>query len=258
MAEKTLYTLYDIPGNSVKYLAWSPNMWKARLALNYKGVPYKTEWIEYPDIAPLAKRIGALHTSVKSDGTLRYTVPIVRNVRTGSAVSESYRIAQALERDHPEPPLFPPGREDAIEAVERAFSTSVAPPSLGLVVVRVHNQLNDASKAYFSRMCEEPLGAPIDQFGTPEHWILVRDALAPIAAAADARGESDTFLVGKTETYADIIAAAWLGWARRMCGAGTQEWAEVEKWHGGRWGRLVQALKKWEYVDDPSQPDEAV
>ncbi|KAI0258200.1 hypothetical protein BC834DRAFT_912736 [Gloeopeniophorella convolvens] len=63
MSEEILYALYAIPGNSVKYLAWSPNMWKARFALNYKGVPYKTGWIEFPDIAPLAQRIGAPHTS---------------------------------------------------------------------------------------------------------------------------------------------------------------------------------------------------
>ncbi|KAI0258198.1 hypothetical protein BC834DRAFT_1046018 [Gloeopeniophorella convolvens] len=258
MSEGNPYTLYDIPANSAKHLAWSPSTWKARLALNYKCIPYKTEWVEFPDIAPLAERIGAPHTSVGSDGTLKYTAPIVRNVRTGSTVSDSYKIAQALERDHPEPPLFPPGRDDAIEAVERAFSTDMALPSLGLLAARTHNQLNDASKPYFRRTREELLGAPIGQFDTPEQWIVVRDTLAPIAAAADARGESDTFLVGKTETYADIIAAAWLGWVRRMCGAGTQEWAEVEKWHGGRWGRLVRAFKKWEYVDDPSQPDEAV
>ncbi|KAI0260635.1 hypothetical protein BC834DRAFT_899367 [Gloeopeniophorella convolvens] len=258
MSEEILYTFYDIPGNSVKYLAWSPSTWKTRLALNYKGVPYKTEWVEYPDIAPLAQRIGALHTSVGSDGTLKYTAPILRNVRTGSVVSDSYKIAKALERDHPEPPLFPPGREDVIEAIGRAFSTDVARPGRALLVARVHNQLNDASKPYFRKTREELLGAPLGHFDTPEQWILVRDALAPIAAAADARGESDTFLVGKTETYADVVAAAWLGWVRRMCGAGTQEWAEVEKWHGGRWGRLVRALKKWEYVNDPSQPDEAV
>ncbi|KAI0258199.1 hypothetical protein BC834DRAFT_983756 [Gloeopeniophorella convolvens] len=47
-------------------------------------------------------------------------------------------------------------------------------------------------------------------------WCM-RDALAQIAAAADVRGGSDTLLVGKTETYADVITAAWLSWVRRMC-----------------------------------------
>ena len=67
--------LFDLPSRAGK--AWSLNPWKsklllpfksgdpamtmtdptltpflARLALNYKGLPYRTEWIEYPDLRP--------------------------------------------------------------------------------------------------------------------------------------------------------------------------------------------------------------
>ncbi|KAI0258195.1 hypothetical protein BC834DRAFT_912723 [Gloeopeniophorella convolvens] len=253
MSEQPLYIFYDIPGTKTKYLAWSPSTWKTRLALNYKGVPYKTEWVEYPDVAALAERIGAPHTSVGSDGTLKYTAPILRNVRTGTVVSDSYKIAEALERDHPEPPLFPPGREDDIAAVDYAFNNEVSTPLVGVLLVPIHDQLNEASKSYFRKTRESAFGAPLESFGKPEEWIAVRDTLAPIAAAADARGESDTFLVGKTETYADFVAAGWLVFARSVLGADTPEWKEVEKWDGGRWGRLVRAFKKWDYVDDPSQ-----
>jgi hypothetical protein len=31
---------------------------QARASLNYKGVPYKTEWTEYPDVAPTLKKAG--------------------------------------------------------------------------------------------------------------------------------------------------------------------------------------------------------
>ena len=62
---------YDIPGNAHSHKAWSPNTQKTRCALlsrlrdvkvisersdlfsyslNYKGIPYKTVWVEYPDI----------------------------------------------------------------------------------------------------------------------------------------------------------------------------------------------------------------
>jgi len=49
------YVLYDIPGKEGK--CWSPNTWKIRAALNYKKVDYKTEWIEFPDIAPKLKEL---------------------------------------------------------------------------------------------------------------------------------------------------------------------------------------------------------
>jgi len=73
---------------------------------------------------------------------------------------------------------------------------------------------------------------------------------------ADARGESDTLLFGERETYADVVAACWLGWVRRILGAETLEWAELETWHDGR-GRLMRAFKKREYVDTPSAADSA-
>ena len=51
--------------------------------------------------------------------------------------------------------------------------------------------------------------------GTAARWDALREALEVFAKDADARGQS-------------------VGWARRMWGADTQEWAELEKWHGGR------------------------
>jgi hypothetical protein len=64
-------TLYDIPGRDNRG-GWSLNPWKskvgfypelhcthskktARLALNFKGIEYDTEWLEYPNIAPVLK-----------------------------------------------------------------------------------------------------------------------------------------------------------------------------------------------------------
>jgi glutathione S-transferase len=58
-------------------------------------------------------------------------------------------------------------------------------------------------------------------------WIAVREALEPFARAADALGASDAFLLGEQETYVDVVAVCWLGWARWMWGADTQEWADM-------------------------------
>jgi glutathione S-transferase len=105
-------------------------------------------------------------------------------------------------------------------------------------------------------------GGPLERLSAPgaataARWAAVGKALEPFARDADARGVSDTFLMGERETYADIIAAGWLGWARQVWGADTREWAELETWHGGRWGRLTHAFKEWEYVDTPSASDSA-
>ncbi|KAI0322567.1 hypothetical protein OF83DRAFT_1080149 [Amylostereum chailletii] len=58
-------TLYDIPGNAWPKKAWSPNCWKVRYFLNMKDIPHKTIWVEYPDIEPEMKKIGAKPTGIR-------------------------------------------------------------------------------------------------------------------------------------------------------------------------------------------------
>ena len=39
-------TLFDLVRRDGKR-SWSGNVWKARLFLNYKGIPYQTHWVDY-------------------------------------------------------------------------------------------------------------------------------------------------------------------------------------------------------------------
>jgi len=234
-----------------------------RIVLNYRGIPHKTEWVEYPDIAPLAQRIGAPHTVLQRDGQPHYTVPILRDPSTEWNLAGSLQIALNLERIYPDAPvLFPCGTEDAVVAFDAEFTRTVAFTLLALLLPRIWQQLNDASKEYFRTTRERMFQQPLEAVSPPgertvARWAALRDALEPFARDADVRGMSETFLFGERETYADVVAACWLAWLRRMWGADTQEWAELQTWHGGRWGRLTRAFKKWEYVDTPSSPDVA-
>lgn len=45
--------LYDLA--CIKRACFSPVVWKIRLMLNYKRIPYKTVFLEFPDIAPTLK-----------------------------------------------------------------------------------------------------------------------------------------------------------------------------------------------------------
>ncbi|KAH9057475.1 hypothetical protein EDB87DRAFT_1089294 [Lactarius vividus] len=259
----TTYILYDLPGNATKYQAWSPNVWKTRIVLNYKSIPHKTEWVEFPDIAPLAQRIGAPHTGLRLGGQPRYTVPILRDPATERNLAGSLQIALNLERMYPDAPsLFPSGTEDAITAFDAQFTRNVGNALAPLLLARIWAQLNEGSKPYFRTTRERMFKQPLEEISPPgpqtaARWAALRDALEPFAKDADARGQSDTFLLGERETYADVVAVGWLAWGRRIWGADTQEWAELETWHGGRWGRLTHAFKRWEYVDTPSAPDVA-
>jgi len=263
MSRGTTYILYDLAGNATKNQAWSPNVWKIRIILNYKNIPHKTEWVEFPTIATVAQRIGAPHTVLRRGGRPLYTVPILRDPETERCLSGSLQIALNLERMYPDAPtLFPHGTEEAIIAFNAKFVPTVARALAKLLVARTWAQLNEESKDYFRTTRERLFGQPLETLAPPgplaaARWAAVREALEPFAKDADARGQSDTFLFGERETYADVVAVGWLGWARRTWGADTQEWAELETWHGGRWGRLMRAFKKWEYVDTPSALDVA-
>ena len=191
-------------------------------------------------------------------------MPILRDPATDRCLSGSLQIALNLERMHPDTPtLFPRGTEDAaIAAFDAQFVPTVGRALAKLLVARTWAQLNDASKPYFRTVRERQFGQSLKSLvppgaGTAARWDALREALEVFAKDADARGQSETFLFGERETYADVVVVGWLGWARRMWGADTQEWAEVERWHGGRWGRLMRFFKKWEYVDIPSALDVA-
>lgn len=232
--------------------------------LNYKGISHKTEWVEFPDIAVVAQRIGAPHTFLRRGGQPSYTVPILHDPATNQSLAGSLQIALNLERLYPHcPKLFPPGTEDLIIDFDNKFLRTVGVTLAPLLLSRVWAQLpEERSKDYFRITRERTYRTTLESLSAPgaataARWDAVREALGPFARDADARGASDTFLLGERETYGDVVAACWLGWARRIWGADTQEWAELETWHDGRWGRLTRAFKKWEYVDTPDAPDSA-
>lgn len=212
-----------------------------RIILNYKGIPHQSEWVEFPEIAEVAKHIGAPHTFLRRGGKPSYTVPILRDPATGRCLAGSLQIALSLERLYPHSPkLFPPGTEDMITDFDNKFLRSVATTLAPLLLSRIWAQLHDGSKDYFRTSRERIFRGSLETFSEPgpataARWIAVREALEPFTRDADALGASDTFLLGERETFADVVAACWLGWVRRIWGSDTQEWAELETWHGGRW-----------------------
>jgi len=57
MAAKTEpeIVLYDLA--CTKNVCFSPTVWRIRLMLNYKHIPYKTIFLEFPDIEPTLKEL---------------------------------------------------------------------------------------------------------------------------------------------------------------------------------------------------------
>src|SRR5258707_90436 len=160
-----------------------------------------------------------------------------------SSITKGYPIGRNRLNS---PTLSPPGTKDLITDFDNKFLRSVATALAPLLLSRIWAQLGDGSKDYFRTTRERMFRGCLEIFSVPgaataARWIAVREALEPFARDADALGASDTFLLGEKETYADVVAVSWLGWARLMGGTDTQEWAALETWRGGRGARPTRA-----------------
>lgn len=223
------------------------------MALNYKGVPYKTEWVEFPDIERLCKKIGVSPTGKKQDGTDYYSVPFITDSKTGAVVSHSWKIALYLEETYPAPEfkaLFPPNSHAMQHAFNETYGDRLNLTLIKLIVAQQVRLLNPSSEAYYGEKVIKLLG-PLDEIA-PEGpkrealWATISQDLQPLAAAFDRNGKDSVFALGDTFSYADIILAAWFLWDKLLLPA--KEWERLQGLNDGRWGRLMKEFETYEIV----------
>ncbi|KAL0961290.1 hypothetical protein HGRIS_006250 [Hohenbuehelia grisea] len=242
---------YDIPSNLGKCQAWSPNTWRIRLALNYKKIPYVTVWVEFPDIEKVCKEIGAAPTRM-AGGKEHYTLPVIQDPSTGSTISNSYDIANYLDKQYPDAPeLFPPGTialqlgfDDAGRRALMAITSFSIPAS--------HKLLNAASESHFRRTREAFYGKRLEDVppvgeAREEAWSKVREGFDRIDEWLQEGGGS--FVMGKTITYADLIVVASLLYLQRVFGEESAEWRDISRWNEGRWEGRLKALAEFQVED---------
>ncbi|KAJ6520476.1 hypothetical protein C8R45DRAFT_61681 [Mycena sanguinolenta] len=244
----SLITLYDIASTHPEQ-AWSPNTAKARYALNFKGIPHKTVFIEYPEIEPLCKKLGAKPTSQTS---LPYTLPVIYDPSTDTVVSDSIEIARYLDATYPDTPrLIPEGTAAFHYAFTEAFEATL-PPFLVYALPASLPFLNSASQDYFRRTREELFGGRRLEDVTPtghEHavmWKKVEDAFGRIDGWIRKNGAESKHFMGDTLCYADISVAGYLRWGKMVLGK--DKWESILTWQGGRWASLMKELERYNVV----------
>ncbi|KAI0085822.1 glutathione transferase GTE1 [Irpex rosettiformis] len=242
---------YDIP-SSLAINAWSPNTWKIRYCLLYKGLPHKTEWIEYPDIESFCKKIGVPPTGKKHDGRDHYTLPAIYDPNTKKAVVDSIEIAKYLDATYPDTPLlFPPGTAAFQAAFLSLFEPEVLFPTLMVVLARTAEMLNPPSRAYFRKTRETVLGKLEDK-NSPESWDKLEKGLGQIKTFIEANGEGKELLFSGEKdkfTYSDFQVAASLVWARIAAGEDSEDWKKIAGFHGGFPGKFLAQFEKFYVVN---------
>ncbi|KAG7443978.1 uncharacterized protein BT62DRAFT_971785 [Guyanagaster necrorhizus] len=244
--------LYDIP-STLPSNTWSPNIWKARYVLNYKGLPYHTEWVEYPHIEGLYKKLGAQAGGTKADGlTPYYTLPLLYDPSTGAFVSDSAAIARYLDKTYPETPTVIPVGTGALhyafnEALESHFDALWQ-----FALIQTNFILNPVSEEYFRRTREaSTFGGRKLEDASPKgedrkrEWARLKGDFGKIDAWY---GKGDRYVMGDAVSYADFTVGAWLLWVRIIYGVDSEEWKDILMWHEGRWGALVKGFEKYEAV----------
>ncbi|TFK37165.1 hypothetical protein BDQ12DRAFT_753114 [Crucibulum laeve] len=246
-----MITFYDFPSTKPGQ-AWNPNTWKTRYSLNYKQIPYKTEWVEYPDVAGLCKKIGIPPTSKNADGSDLYTLPAIYDSSTGTGIADSLLIAEYLEKTYPDTPkLFPHGTAVLQSSFNDAFMSKLE--ALWQFVLPVTaTRLNPSSEEYFTRTRTAVFGKPLkDVFPKGEEhvaeWKKLKDGFVAIDGWYQKSGGS-TFIMGETPVFADFIIGGFVFFAKAIFGEDSEEWKDMVLWNGGRWDKIVISLEKYAQV----------
>ncbi|KAK3299839.1 uncharacterized protein B0H64DRAFT_447791 [Chaetomium fimeti] len=233
--------LFDIP--SRERSCWSLNPWKTRMLLNYKGLDYRTEWLEYPEVKP------ALEPHVPPNPTgIPYTVPTIRQP-SGSYIMESRAIANTLETLHPSPPLHLDAPVLAeLEALMQRMMGQLGAEMLLRVPQRVLGPASvpfwmEDRKAWVGGVELEAYAAGVDRGKMwEEAEVVLREATGLLKKGGkEAEGP---FFLGREVSYADFV---WGGFLVFVKAQGEDFFEELLRRTGDAEAhrRLLEAVGPW-------------
>lgn len=265
---------YDIAMRPpVEKTCCSPNPWKTRLALNFKGLRYTTSWVPLPDVAKVRGSLKVPPCRKFADGTDFFTLPIIEDPTTDSLVGDSFDIAVYLQNTYPNSgagDLFPPQTLDYVlthdlallvplsECRESAFPEYAKFNMNVDAAFTAHVQLTvqdfpfdpataEISKAEFVRRAGVKCWEDFALVGEEREKMKdsFRNTLGGLAKLF-LRNADGPFLLGTRASYADLIVGGWLRMMRATLPE--SEWEEVRSWHGGLFGQLHDALEVYAAV----------
>jgi len=220
-----------------------------RFTLNYKVLPYRTEWVEFPEIESKCKEMSIAPTRTKPDGSPLYTLPAIWDPSTKTGVSESYRIAEYLDKTYPDTPrvLF-----DGIEEYIPAMAGSAGLPEFKSLVLFVSafvpSLLNPVSQEYYKRTREEWLGKKWEDIlptgkEREEAWGQVKKGFGIVDKLLQKNG--GPFARGEQISFVDLSLGGMFYGFKVIWGEDNELWKDMLLWNDGRWGKLVEKIEKY-------------
>ncbi|KAI9719512.1 MAG: hypothetical protein M1828_006219 [Chrysothrix sp. TS-e1954] len=234
---------------------------EARLALNFKGIPYVSEWIEYPDVAPTFKSwyvptsapLPLCRIQYRSPATdhrgippaeppaTPYTIPTLR-LPNDNLLMDSKKIAHALEEKYPTTPPLHLDSEvlPRVEALLPKIMGPLAPVFMPQVPTNI---LNPASAQYFEKTRAERFGMSLPELakqkGGEQAWEAGREGIMEMAGILREKG--GPYVLGETPSYADFVVMGLMQFARRLNESDFKRLVD----HDPAFMRLYDACAKW-------------
>ncbi|KAF8717695.1 Glutathione S-transferase, N-terminal domain, partial [Rhizoctonia solani] len=233
---------------------WSCNTYKTRLTLNYKRIPYRVEYLSYPDIAPKLKELGVRTTDPAP--FIAYTLPMIADPSSDpngkpTYVVESFDIAVYLDKTYPAPKypaLFPPGTRAVQKITSDLFMNEVGYALLpGLVPLTARpGFLDERGRQYFLKTREQYMKLiPDDTSIGSKFWGDAHEKWKWFGEVLDLN-EEGPFVTGKQISFTDFAVGGIIFFVRTVEGGEMQRWKAMAEWQEGRWARLWAEIEKLE------------
>ncbi|PSK49445.1 hypothetical protein B9Z65_8240 [Elsinoe australis] len=182
------------------------------MTLNFKGLDYETQWVEYPDIAPTMKAFGI---PPNKEGT-EYTIPVLKTEK-GEHIMDSKKIAEHLESTYPPGDyasikLDNPDQQRVVDALSKV-AEQLTPIVMPLIP---RNVLNPPSAEYFRETRAQRFGMSLDELeskeGGEKAWSNAKEPLDNLAKIL--RETEGPYFLGGKSSYADFYVVTYLHFAR--------------------------------------------
>ncbi|PQE15622.1 glutathione s-transferase protein [Rutstroemia sp. NJR-2017a BBW] len=246
MTDSNSLILYDI-SSPIQPRSYAPNPSKARLTLSFKRVPFKTTWVDIPDIAndPASGRV--VGDSFDIANYLEDTFP-----DSGGCLfpPDSTRTGLDYESPHKDTPFYAPltTNQGSKNEAYAKFNVNVdATFSAHVMLVAHYMPFNpntaEAAKALFVKRAHMNSWDDFSVQGEAREQLKAqfKEALTSLAQPFTVH-ETGPYLEGEQANYADLIVGGWLNMFSVTMPA--EEWKDFRTWHGGVFARLHDALQE--------------
>ena len=220
--------------------------------MNLKRVPYRTEWVDLPEITNVRKRLDAAPVRKFADGSDFYTLPVIYDQERGEVVGDSFDIAVYLDKTYPDSgdKLFPSSEVGLCMAFNKFVDETFSPRfnSLFFHGLPFNPETAEVSKSEFCRRAGverwEQLGIEGEERKKKvEEFKLSLNELAKAYKYREG-GTGPWLEGGNSPTYSDLMVGGWLA----MMKIALREWEDMKTWNDGLWGTIDAELERFSRV----------